>query len=133
MGGLGQECRDLPRSIPARESVQVQPRVDRNPAATQRDRLTPVQPIERANPDPFRRGTGLTSFPSGPTGVHTLPDDRLLDQAPSLRTPLHIGHPPLEIVLSRLVRVGARLHVIQSNTGLRSAPSPRVELASRWR
>ena len=79
MGGLGQERRDLPRSIPARASVQVQPGVDGNSAATQRDRLTPVQPIERTDPDPFGRGTGLTSLPTGPAGAHTLPDDCLLD------------------------------------------------------
>ena len=60
MGGLGQERRDLPCSIPARASVQVQPGVDSNSAATQRDRLTPVQPIERTDPDPSWRGTGLT-------------------------------------------------------------------------
>lgn len=116
MGGLGQERRDLPCSIPARASVQVQPGVDRNSAATQRDRLTPVQPIERTDPDPFWRGTGLTPLPTGPAGAHTLPDDCLLDQAISLREPFHIGHPPLEVVLSRFVRVGWLLHVIQTNT-----------------
>ena len=79
MSGLGQECRDLPRGIPAREAVQVQPGVDRNPAATQRDRLAPVQPVERADSDPSGRGTGVTSFPAGPAGTHALPDDRLLD------------------------------------------------------
>ena len=69
MGGPGQERRDLPGGIPARESVQVQPCVDRNSAATQRDRLTPVQPIEHADPDPFGRRTGLTSLPTGPPGA----------------------------------------------------------------
>ena len=131
MRGLGQECRDLPRSIPVRESVQVQPRLDRNPAATQRDRLTPIQPIERTDPDPLGPGTGLTSLPARPTGVHAIPDDSFLDQAPSVRKPLHIGHQPLEIVLSRFVRVGASLHVIQSSRGLRPAPSPGDEVGGR--
>ena len=136
MGGLGQERRDPTRSIPARESVQVQPGVDRNSAATQRDRLTPVQPVERTDPDPFGvRGTGLTFLPTRPTGAHTLSDDSLLHQALSLRKPLHVGHPPLEFVLSCFVRFGVRLHVIQTNTGSRPAPiihgPPRVGLASR--
>ena len=123
IGGLGQECRDLPRGIPARESVQVQPGVpDRNPAPAQRDRLTPVQPIERADPDPSGRGTGLASLPAGPAGTHALPDDSLLDQALSLLKPLHVGHPPLEIVLSRFARVGARLHITQTNTGPGTTP-----------